>query len=248
MADELFDRIARPFRARYQERRAFRQRRALFAEVAREALARAPGRRCRDLGCGPGVLAGDFAALGFDTLGVDGSEKMIEEARAGAGHQAGGSGAEGDRGRAAGEAGAERERGQTHGAARFVRADLRDFLGEPQPQAALVVASSVLEYLEDPVALVRAVAALLEPGGTFAFSIPNRRSLLRLVEPLLQRFARAPYRHAWKNRLALADYLELSRQLGLQVERVRHFGSPGPLSLSGSALLGTLTLVVLVKR
>lgn len=221
MADELFDKIARPFRARYEERAAFRQRRALFAQVAREALARAPGsRRCLDLGCGPGVLAADFAALGFDTLGVDGSARMIEEARA-----------------VAAAAGAAR--------ARFVHQDLRDFLREPQPGAALVVASSVLEYLDDPVGLCRAVAALLEPGGAFAFSIPNRRSLLRAVEPLLQPLARAPYRHAWKNRLALADYLELSRELGLRVERVQHFGAAGPLS--GLSLLGTLTLVALVK-
>lgn len=214
MPDELFDKIARPFRARYEERKAFRERRALFGEVAREALGRAKGRRCLDLGCGPGVLAADFAALGFDTLGVDASEAMIAEAR-------------------------------RVGGARFATQDLREFLREPQPPAALVVASSVLEYLDDPVALVRAVAALLEPGGTFAFSVPNRRSLLRAVEPLLQRFARAPYLHAWKNRLALADYLELAHQLGLRVERVRHFGSPGPWSRS--PLLGTLTLVALVK-
>ncbi len=233
MADDLFDKIARPFRARYEERRAFRRRRALFAGVAREALLRTPNRRCLDLGCGPGVLAGDFAALGFDTLGVDASQKMIDEARA----VGGGPPREGAQpGRDAS--------GAAHGA-RFLHQDLRDFLREPQPPAALVVASSVLEYLDDPVALVRAVAALLAPGGTFAFSIPNRRSLLRAVEPLLQRFARAPYLHAWKNRLGLSDYLELAHQLGLRVERVRHFGSPGPLS--GSPLLGTLTLVVLVK-
>jgi predicted TPR repeat methyltransferase len=226
MADDLFDKIARPFRARYEERRAFQRRRALFAAVAREALVRTPNRRCLDLGCGPGVLACDFAALGFDTLGVDASLRMIDEARAGSAREAHPAVAH------------EHE-------ARFLHQDLRDFLREPQAPAGLVVASSVLEYLDDPVALVRAVASLLAPGGTFAFSIPNRRSLLRAVEPLLQRFARAPYLHAWKNRLRLADYLEFARQLGLRVERVQHFGSPGPLS--GSALLGTLTLVVLVR-
>lgn len=213
MPAPLFDTIARSFRDRYDRRRAFRERRALFGAAARAALGRVRGRRCLDLGCGPGVLARDFAALGFDTLGVDASANMIALARA------------------------------EPSPARFVQADLQEFLRAPQPPAALVVASSVLEYLDDPLALLRAVAALLEPGGTFLFSIPNRRSALRAVEPLLQRFAREPYLHAWKNRLALAHYLELAHQLGLRVEQVRHFGAP----LGRLSLLGPLTLVTLVK-
>lgn len=214
---DFFDRIARPFRARYDERPAFRQRRALFAEVGRAALARSPGRRCLDLGCGPGVLAGDLAQLGFEVTGVDASPAMIEEAKR-----------------------------QAPAHARFVARDVLEFLRDEQEPAALVVSSSVLEYLREPAALVRRVAELLEPGGTFAFSIPNQRSLLRRVEPLLQRDR---YREHWQNRLSLADYLELARELKLRVQLVRHFGFPGRVlgPLSGASLVGTLTLVVLAR-
>jgi 2-polyprenyl-3-methyl-5-hydroxy-6-metoxy-1,4-benzoquinol methylase len=202
---EFFDRLAAPFRARYQKSAAFRERRALFLDTGRAALTRSPGRLCFDLGCGPGVLAQDLSLLGFEVAGVDSSEEMIAQAR------------------------------ETAPQARFVVEDLAVFLAKETRQAALIVCSSVLEYLQDPLKVVRLAAARLPPGGTLALSIPNRRSLLRAVEPLF-----APdYRKHWGNQLGLEAYVALGRELRLEIARVRHFG------FSRSRWLGTLTLLEL---
>lgn len=216
---DFFDAFARPFAARYGESPAFAQRREVFGRVAREALARSgPGKRCLDLGCGPGVLSHDFAKAGFAVTGVDFSPVMIEEAR------------------------------KTPGVT-FVAEDLARYAQTHDQQRALIVLSSVLEYVEDPVGLVRRLSVLLEPGGTLAFSIPNHRSLFRRAEPLFERLAPNRYRHAWKNSLRVKDYLELARELGLRCDRVEHFGFPGRVlrPLSPGALVGTLTLVVLFR-
>ena len=54
------------------------------------------------------------------------------------------------------------------------------------------------------------------------------------------------YRQAWKNRLRVKNYVELARELLLRTKRVQHFGC-ALRSLSPSALVGTFTLVVLVR-
>ncbi len=79
----FFDELAESFAQRYENNRAFRDRVALFTEEARfvldrHRLARSP--RCLDLGCGPGIIAGAIANLGFEVIGVDRSEKMINVA------------------------------------------------------------------------------------------------------------------------------------------------------------------------
>src|SRR5207248_9726416 len=130
---------------------------------------------------------------GFEVIGVDSSSAMIDEAR-----------------RAA-------------PGAVFVEADVRDFLQRETRLAALIVASSVLEYLADPLALVRLAEGRLAPGGTLAVSVPDRRSPLHLGP--------RPYKRHWRNDLSPRDY----QRAGLRL--VRRFGAPflpeflGPLAL-----------------
>ena len=235
---DYFDDLAGSFRARYDASPAFQQRRALFLEVGKAALARVrlqePGTSvssekplCLDLGCGPGAIALALAQQGFRVLGVDSSNAMIEEARAL-------------------NRGAECE---------FRVGDLLGFLRETRERPALIVCSSVLEYLEDPAEVVRICARLLAPGGTLALSVPNHGSLLRSLEPLAQRLVPrgSRYLDRWANRLGLTDYLALGRASGLTPLEVRHFGFPvrgkalfGPLS--SRSLFGTLTLIALGTR
>ena len=213
---EFFDRLASPFRERYQRSAAFRERRALFLDAARAAKAHSSGLRCLDLGCGPGVLSQDLAALGFSVTGVDFSEEMVAQARAAAPEQ------------------------------RFVVGELEGFLEEEErrcaPRAALIVCSSVLEYLPDPLRVLRLAAGRLEESGTMLLSIPNRASILRALEPLARRGH--GYRAHWKNRLGLASYLAAARELGLASAAPRHFGFPW---LPESRLLGPLSLLALRK-
>jgi len=204
----FFDAWAEPFARTYASHPALRERVALFAREARAVVDAFEGSgplRCLDLGCGPGMIAGELAELGFEVVGVERSATMIRAARS-----------------LITRRGAARER------IRFVHADLTDFLASSRETFSLVVSSSVLEYLDDPIEVVRLVAARLRPGGTFAFSIPNRDSILRVVEPWIERMrpAQPRCRSFWGNALRTADYAAAALDLGLQFERVGTFGLP----------------------
>jgi trans-aconitate 2-methyltransferase len=112
--------------------------RALLARVARR-----PGMRAVDLGCGTGEhTAALHAELGARaTLGVDRSRSMLEKARA---HQAPGLG--------------------------FALCDLADFaLAEP---VELVFSNAALHWLPDHPALLRRLLCLVASGGELAVQVP----------------------------------------------------------------------------
>ena len=102
-------------------------------------------KRVLDLGCGLGYFAREARARGARrVVGVDLSERMLQEARA---HTD--------------DAGIS-----------YIRASLEDF--EPEAESFdLVVSSLALHYIADYPRLVRRVAACLVPGGRFAFSVEH---------------------------------------------------------------------------
>ena len=268
-----FDSIAAAFGARYDTRPAFAERRALFVEAGRAALARAPHPaplhpapespaqaparpRCLDIGCGPGTIALALAEEGIELTGVDSSAAMIAQARAAA--RARGSAADGPAAASGGGDGRA-------GSCTFFEEELEAFLARPAAQGErrplLIVCSSVLEYLPDPAAALRAMCARLAPSGTLAVSLPNRRSLLRRLEPFAQRLVPRASRYldqlggaahtAARSRLDVEGALRIARDCGLSCAGVRHFGFPnlaGGLlkTVSGSAAVGTLSLLTLV--
>ena len=103
------------------------------------------GSRVLDLGCGTGALARELRKLGASAvIGVDLSERMLEQARARTPDQ--------------------------HIV--FQRADLETFAPEPV-SFDLVVSSLALHYIADFPALARRIAAGLRPGGRFVFSVEH---------------------------------------------------------------------------
>lgn len=100
--------------------------------------------RILDLGCGPGRHARELAKRGFGVIGVDLHEPYLRKARS-----------------------VCRDFGD---AARFVRADVRDFRGEEEFDGALSLYQS-LGYFDDPQddeKVCRNAAETLRPGGWFA--------------------------------------------------------------------------------
>ena len=103
-----------------------------------------------DLGCGSGDLTWYMAAAGFRTVAVDGSPAMLERAR----RQAHVRGIDG---------------------IRFIRRDLpliRPSDLAPPGGVALIVASSVIEYVEDDQAVLDQCGELLAPRGRALISFP----------------------------------------------------------------------------
>lgn len=121
--------------------RSLRAVKGFHLELVREAVERHLGGRFRcavDLGCGGGLLAVPLAAHGDLVVGVDRSGASLAVARD-----------------------AARRRGA---ACVFVRGDVRDAPLE-DGCADLVVASDVIEHVEEKLDVLRSAARLLRPGG-----------------------------------------------------------------------------------
>ena len=78
----------------------------------------------------------------------------------------------------------------------------------------VVVASSVLEYVAEPAALLRECARVLRPGGVVLYTVPDLRHPVRWAEWFARGLARAPGPSAggslrWH---PYRDYLRASRQ------------------------------------
>lgn len=128
--------------------------------IAGHVARRFPGRAglgVLDLGCGAGLAAEALARRGFDVLGVDAAPDVIGAA-------------------------ADHARGQglrlvyRVGTAEDVLADGLRF--------PIVTALEVIEHVPDPVAFVRILAALIEPGGLLFLSTLNRTRRSFLVAKL----------------------------------------------------------------
>jgi SAM-dependent methyltransferase len=170
----------------------------------------APPGPVADLGCGPGAHALAFARRGYDVVGVDGSPRMVEVARA----------------RAAND-GVD------------VAFDVRD-VGAPLPfaDASLggVVAILVLQHLTGPAAFMAEIRRCLRPGGHLFITAPSRdRMSLTSQQNLYWRLRAASYLLLpgivrFYDTASLASLVE---DQGLTVVECR--GDPGRVSLLARA-------------
>jgi len=119
------------------------------------------GDRVLDLGCGTGELARVLAAAGFRVTGCDISPQMLLRATR------------------------DHDR-----CAEWVRLE-PDWRTLPFASAAfnVVVAASVLEYVTEPVAVLRECAQVLRPGGVVLYTVPDLRHPVRWAEWCVQRLA-----------------------------------------------------------
>lgn len=76
---EFFDAHAARWLRLYDSKPSFKDRLGLFSTSLSEALPSYG--RVLDFGCGPGVMSLALAEQGYDVLGVDGADSMIETAK-----------------------------------------------------------------------------------------------------------------------------------------------------------------------
>jgi ubiquinone/menaquinone biosynthesis C-methylase UbiE len=186
---QLFDAKAATWSAKYATGGRLNDRRSQFsAAVERQA---AQGSRVLDLGCGTGDLARYLARAGFQVTGCDISAEMLDRAA------------------------------QADSAAvlQWMRLDPGwRTLPFADGMFGVIVASSVLEYVEDPVEVLRECARVLEPGGALMCTVPDTRHPVRWLESLARTAARAAaVRGVVEHQPRLGSYLTY-----LQISQQRH--------------------------
>jgi SAM-dependent methyltransferase len=107
-----------------------------------------------DIGCGSGFLACELAARGVTTIGIDGSEEMLDIAR------------------------------REAAARGFHNISFRQMVLPPTgsvdlPKAELIVSSSFIEYIESLPGILSFFRSHLTDGGTLIISVSNRESYTR---------------------------------------------------------------------
>ena len=164
-AVDFFSQIAVEFDAKYQYHKNFKER----YEVWTETIAKYSNSNYRalDIGCGTGIFTVNLASKNRSVIGIDRSIEMIKLC--------------------------EKRRAQTDlPNIRFLNHDARALKINPIGKVDLAICSSVLEYVEDLDALFEMIRSLLERNGIFIFSMPNKSSFYRKLEPLIFKLTGRP--------------------------------------------------------
>ena len=154
-------------------------------------------RRLADIGCGGGLLAESLARHGAQVCGIDLAPAMIEVAR-------------------------------LHAHESQLPIDYRVCSAEELARSGagpfdVITCMELIEHVDDPAALLAAIAALLRPGGELFVSTINRnlRSFLLAIvgaEYLLQLIPRGT--HEYARLLRPAELARLARAQGLELKDV----------------------------
>lgn len=186
---EFFDRQAEGWSTGYRPGGSMEGRVARFTEAVRRRVP--AGARVMDVGCGTGEIAIGLAKAGFTVSAGDISSGMLESAR----------------------------RKDGDGAVDWMLLPQGPGVSVPREDASfdLVLSSSVLEYVADPLRALREIARVLVPRGWVLFSVPDMRDRGRHREGIFRDALRIPGARAVASRTRLAAY---ARYLELSVNRM----------------------------
>ena len=180
-ASVFFDDLANTWIASYADDAPFQRRQELVTLLLRTELATSLPGRALDVGCGAGIFVALLATLRWRVHAIDLSRAMLDAAT-------------------------NRCRevlGTRNDLVTFERADIENFAA-PQESFDVVLCLNVLEYVEHDTRALDTIATALAPEGRLLLSVPNRRSVVRMVERLSQPFRRLAHH-------GRASYLELQR-------------------------------------
>ncbi len=154
-----------------------------------------PGCQLLDVGCGAGLASEALARNGHDVLGIDAAGEAIEAARAHA---------------------------EGHALSLTYRAATAEDLVAEGVRVPAVISLEVVEHVADCAGFIRALAALLEPGGVLVMSTLNRttRSWLTAkfgAEYVLRMLPVGT--HDWRQFLTPLELAGMMRAAGLRVTK-----------------------------
>lgn len=157
----LFDSKAEGWPEKYAPDGPLAERLARMSALARQQTC--PGGSVLDLGCGTGELARALAATGLQVSAADISPQMLSRAKA----------------------------ADSANDVAWARLDPGwAVLPFPAHCFDTVIATSVLEYVQDPARVLTECARVLRPGGVLLLTVPDVRHPVRWAECLVQPVAR----------------------------------------------------------
>jgi 2-polyprenyl-3-methyl-5-hydroxy-6-metoxy-1,4-benzoquinol methylase len=157
-ATKFFDGETQQFAANYERKASFKDRLHIFTEAVSKTTP-LPA-KVLDFGCGPGVIAMELARLGYDVLGLDGSAEMVRMSQG-----------------QADKHGLKNMR-FAHSHAEGATLPLNEFDA--------IVCSSVVEYVQEDIALISKLISSLKPKGHLFLSVPHTSSLIGKVEDFVR--------------------------------------------------------------
>jgi ubiquinone/menaquinone biosynthesis C-methylase UbiE len=184
---QLFDSLAVVWPEGYVQDGRFAGRLARFATAAGSCVA--PRSHILELGCGTGEMARAMAAMGFRVTACDISEQMLRGASS----------------------------AKCADAVEWIQLEPHwrnlPFLSRSFDA---VVASSVLEYVEEPTIVLSECARVLGPTGVMLCTVPDPSHPIRWLEQLAKVIARLPIARVagrrWPSLDGYMTYLEVSKQ------------------------------------
>ncbi len=230
---ERWNSIAREYDALITRGDFFRMH--LLNPAMREVVGPVAGKEILDAGCGQGYLAYELAREGATVTGVDGAERLIEIARS---------------------------RYAKTGGLRFTTLDLTEHLPFADASFDIVIANMVLMDLDPIERLMKCIARVLKPNGTFVFSLlhplfetgslhknlrefvsrkPPHYAITRYITPhkIPWRIPGAAVRTSVYHR-PLSAYVRALRNAGLAIDELREPTLPADEIAGKSGALRTL--------
>lgn len=102
-------------------------------------------------------------------------------------------------------------------------------------KADIIVCSSVLEYVDDLGKAINILSSLLKRRGVLIFSMPNRSSIYRKIEPIIYRYYRLTRRHHYyryvKNVCTLDQMKEKVKNYNLTIIESDYYAATWLLSM-----------------
>ena len=215
--------LAGGWEQRYRKR-SFKARQAVLAEClqARDL----EGSSWLDAGCGTGTLSRLLAERGCRVFGVDAAKEMVE---------------------AAGQLAPD---GDKSVQLKFEQVDTIARLPLVSNSCDGVLCSSVLEYVSDVDACLKEFARVLRPGGLLLVSVPNRRSMVRLIQAGCHRLGKwlgqswVTFLDYSRNQYSVNQFERRLAAHGFCSEKIVAFGSPLPKWAQRSRYGGSLLMFV----
>lgn len=179
--------------------------------LAQERMLELGKRALLDVGCGGGILAEDFARIGFAVTGIDPAPETIATARA---HAA------------------------ASGLAIDYRIGSGEELPFPAESFDQITCCDVLEHVDDVDRVIGEIARVLRPGGLFFYDTINRTFMSKLaIIKIMQEWPStafaAPNSHVWERFIKPAELVAILERHGLASREMRGISprSINPISM-----------------